>query len=172
MVFVNLVGTDSLRVVTALQTRLAPIKRLWDAIRGDHSKSEMEGKAPEISGQWLEAVTDRLREFRREREWERYHTPKNLAVSVVIESGELLEHFQWVDNKELERHVASHRDEIAEELADVVIYVIQLADVLEMSLPEALDMKIRLNASNYPVSTARGSNQKYTELAASDRRAA
>ncbi len=117
----------------------------------------------------ISAISDRLREFRKEREWERFHTPRNLAVSIAIESGELLEQFQWIVEGEDEagsRIVEAHSEAIAEELADVMIYAVQLGEVLGISLGEAIESKIELNAKRYPVGAAAGSNRKYTELQA------
>lgn len=122
-----------------------------------------EGRAEERVDS-LTAITARLRDFRDRRDWQQFHTPRNLAVSISIESGELLEQFQWVDDEGLEAHVEQHRETIGEELADVVIYAIQLADVLELSLADVIDSKIDLNESRYPAAVARGSASKYTEL--------
>lgn len=116
-------------------------------------------------GPSLDAIATRLRDFRAEREWERFHTPRSLAVSVAIEAGELLEQFQWVNDAEVEEHVKERRDSIREELADVAIYLVQLSDVLGIALGDAIEGKISLNESRYPVATARGSSRKYTELA-------
>jgi NTP pyrophosphatase (non-canonical NTP hydrolase) len=116
----------------------------------------------------LATITARLRDFRAARNWERFHTPRSLAVSTAIEAGELLEQFQWVNDDELERHVEARRDSIREELADVVIYAMQLADVLGIELGQAVNDKIDLNESRYPAEAARDSSSKYTELAGDD----
>jgi NTP pyrophosphatase (non-canonical NTP hydrolase) len=116
----------------------------------------------------LEAIATRLRKFRAERNWERFHTPRSLAVSVAIEAGELLEQFQWVSDEEVANHVEKRRDSIQEELADVAIYLVQLSDVLGISLAEAIEGKISLNESRYPAAAARGSSRKYTELTGDD----
>ena len=112
----------------------------------------------------LASLAARLRSFREQREWEQFHTPLNLAISISIESGELLEQFQWIDDKSAESQIEQRQEPIAEELADVVIYAIQLADVLGISLADAIDSKIDLNESRYPLAAARGSSRKYTEL--------
>lgn len=115
----------------------------------------------------LDSITEiaaDLRRFREERNWQRFHTPRNLAVSIAIESGELLEHFQWVREGSAEIEIAERLGAISEELADVVIYAVQLADVLDVSLGEAIESKIALNASRYPATTARGRSTKYTDL--------
>jgi NTP pyrophosphatase (non-canonical NTP hydrolase) len=109
-------------------------------------------------------VTEELVRFREERGWERFHTPKNLALGIAVEVGELLEHFQWLDEAELDDHMSRRRSDVAEEIADVAIYLIQLASVLGISLPDALRAKLALNAERYPVSLARGTHTKHTHL--------
>lgn len=113
----------------------------------------------------IEYVTAELSRFRDERDWRRFHTPKNLATSIVIEAGELLEHFQWLADAEIGGYVSEHGREVAEELADVAIYVMQLAEVLGISLGEALADKLALNAKRYPAVAARGSRAKHDQLA-------
>jgi NTP pyrophosphatase (non-canonical NTP hydrolase) len=109
-------------------------------------------------------VTEELVRFRHDRAWEPFHTPKNLGVSIVIEAGELLEHLQWLPDDEIPAYVENHRAEVAEELADVAIYVMQLAEVLGISLSEALAAKLALNAERYPARLARGNSTKHSEL--------
>lgn len=111
----------------------------------------------------IEALLDRIRGFRDARDWARFHTPRNLATALVVECGELLEHFQWVEGSESE-HVAHHLDGIAEELADVAIYLLELADALEISLPSAITAKLHLNERRYPVEQARGKPDKHSDL--------
>jgi NTP pyrophosphatase (non-canonical NTP hydrolase) len=112
----------------------------------------------------LRTLADQLRAFRAEREWDRYHTPKNLAVAVAIEAAELLEHFQWHTDDEVAERLAHDPGPVAEELADVAIYLVQLADAAGVDLLDAIVEKIERNAERYPVSLARGNNRKYTEL--------
>jgi dCTP diphosphatase len=112
----------------------------------------------------LAAIAERLRAFRDERDWQQFHTPLNLAVSLSVECGELLEQFQWTDGDPTRTRIESHGERIREELADVVIYAIQLADVLDFPLGEAIDSKIELNARHYPPERARGSSRKYSDL--------
>ena len=103
-------------------------------------------------------LRDRLRAFTREREWDRYHTPKNLAMALIVEAAELAEHFQWLTPED------GKREKICEELADVLIYLVELADVLEIDLAAAAHDKIAKNALKYPVEKARGNALKYDEL--------
>lgn len=118
----------------------------------------------------FQALAERLREFRDEREWGKFHTPRNLAMSVSIEAGELLEQFQWLAEDQPQGGDDLDLEAIREEAADVVIYVIQLAEVLGLSLAAAIDSKIELNAERYPVTAARGSSAKYTKLISTETR--
>lgn len=101
-------------------------------------------------------IRDILREFARERDWEQFHTPENLAKSVVIEAGELLECFQW-DN-------TYDKDALSDEIADVMNYCIMLADKTGIDMKENLLRKIKLNGEKYPVDKAKGSSAKYDRL--------
>jgi NTP pyrophosphatase (non-canonical NTP hydrolase) len=113
-----------------------------------------------------EDIQRRLREFARTRDWQRFHTPKNLAMALAGEAGELLELFQWLTPEEslgLSDDQAS-QSRVAEELADVVIYALRMADVLGVDLAAAISTKIDLNETRYPVEYAKGNARKYTDL--------
>ena len=112
----------------------------------------------------LAEVTDQIRAFRDERDWMQFHNPKNLAISISLEASELLEHFQWRSFEESEAHARDAKDEIADEMADIAIYLAELADNLGIDLLEAMETKIAKNAAKYPVEKAHGSHAKYTEL--------
>lgn len=112
----------------------------------------------------LAAVRARINAFRDEREWRQFHTPKNLATSVVIEAAELLELFQWSDAADSAAVVANKREQIADEIADVAIYLLFLADDLGIDLLQAIETKMDANARKYPVERSRGRSDKYTEL--------
>ena len=112
----------------------------------------------------MEAVLARIRKFRDERDWMQFHDPKNLAVSLVIEAAELLEHFQWKDKAQAERHALENKDAVGEEIADVAIYLLELADNLGIDLEKAILAKLDRNAEKYPVAKARGVATKYTNL--------
>jgi NTP pyrophosphatase (non-canonical NTP hydrolase) len=109
-------------------------------------------------------LRDRLRAFTREREWGRYHTPKNLAMALIVEAAELAEHFQWLTPEESQSLQHGKREQIRDELADVLIYLVELADTLEVDLVAAAQDKIAKNAQKYPVDKARGNAKKYDEL--------
>ena len=99
----------------------------------------------------LDELTQRLRTFAAERDWERFHTPKNLASALIVEAAELLEHFQWLTPEQSRELEPKQRTEVAHELADVLIYLTRLADVLGVNLLDAAEKKIALNAQKYPV---------------------
>lgn len=112
----------------------------------------------------LDQIQSRIREFRDERDWMQFHNPKNLAISVVLEATELLEHFQWKSPEQSEAHAVKARDEIADEIADVAVYLIELADNLGIDLERAILGKLEKNAAKYPIEKAKGNSKKYTEL--------
>lgn len=104
----------------------------------------------------MEEVKAAVIKFTKDRDWDQFHSPANLAKSIAIESGELLECFQWNDNY--------NKKEVCEELADVVNYAILLADKLNVELEDIIMKKIEENSKKYPVSKAKGNSKKYTEL--------
>ncbi|MFH1207146.1 MAG: nucleotide pyrophosphohydrolase [Patescibacteria group bacterium] len=110
----------------------------------------------------LEDLQKKVIKFRNERDWAQYHTPKELAVSLSIEAAELLEQFQWAKGGTKE-YQDKHREEISDELADVFVYTLFLADALKLDLKEIVDKKMLKNAKKYPVDKAKGSDKKYTE---------
>ncbi len=112
----------------------------------------------------LESLRDAQRAFVAERDWDRFHTPKNLACALSVEAAELLEHFQWLTDAEAGALPPERRDAVALEMADVLLYLVRLADVLDVDLRAAVARKLTLNAAKYPVEKARGSARKYTEL--------
>jgi dCTP diphosphatase len=112
----------------------------------------------------IDELTQALRDFARERDWDRFHAPKNLASALVVEAGEVLEHFQWLTPAQSESLDENARHAVALELADVLLYLLRLADRLDVDLIAAAREKIALNARKYPVDRAYGSHRKYTEL--------
>lgn len=112
----------------------------------------------------LELLRQRIREFRDARDWMQFHTPKNLACSICIEAAELLEHFQWLDPGAPGAAPPEKQEAIAQEIADIATYLIELADNLGIDLQQAILAKLKINEQKYPVAKARGSAKKYTEL--------
>jgi NTP pyrophosphatase (non-canonical NTP hydrolase) len=112
----------------------------------------------------LEELTERIIAFRDERDWEQFHNPKDVAMSLVLEAGEVMEHFQWKSTTEMATHIEAHRNDIGDELVDTLYWILLLAHDLKVDLPAAFDRKMARNAAKYPVALARGSHVKYTEL--------
>ena len=111
----------------------------------------------------IESLRDRLREFALERDWDQYHTPKNLSMALIAEAAELIEHFQWVNGEQ--SHILENKTRISveEELADILIYLVRISDKLEIDLYQAVERKIKINEKKYPADKVRGSAKKYTE---------
>lgn len=112
----------------------------------------------------LEALQKALRGFAQEREWEQFHSPKNLAAALTVEAAELLEHFQWVTEEQSRTLGEEKKNVIAEEVADVFLYLLQLSDKLGIDVLAAAQRKLEINAAKYPVNLARGSSKKYSEF--------
>jgi dCTP diphosphatase len=112
----------------------------------------------------LETLRDDLRRFASERDWDQFHSPKNLAMALSVEAAEVLEHFQWLSPEAETKLGMDKTAQIRLELADVLLYLVRLADRLEIDLVAAARDKIAINAEKYPVARARGSAKKYTEL--------
>jgi NTP pyrophosphatase (non-canonical NTP hydrolase) len=115
-------------------------------------------------GDRLEALRERLRAFVAERDWDQFHTPKNLAMALVAEAGELVEHFQWLTPEQSERLAPEVRTEVALEIADVLLFLLRLCDRLDIDPVQAAQQKLVLNAQKYPVHMARGKAAKYDKL--------
>lgn len=109
----------------------------------------------------LAELAARLAEFARERDWDQFHAPKNLAMALAGEVGELLEHFQWLSEQQSANLPAETKEAVALEMADVLLYLVRLADKLQVDLGAAALQKIELNARKYPVEQFRGSSRKY-----------
>jgi len=109
-------------------------------------------------------LRDALREFAAARDWDQFHSPRNLAAALAVEAAELLEPFQWLDDEQSRNLPAQTRAAVEEELADVLLYLVRLADKLEVDLVRAAERKIACNAAKYPVETSRGSSRKSTLL--------
>ena len=112
----------------------------------------------------IETLRSALRRFAAERDWDQFHLPKNLAIALSVEAAELLEHFQWMPDRESAALAPEKRARVQEELADVLLYLIRLADKLDIDLARAAVDKMAVNAKKYPVRKARGNSKKYTDL--------
>jgi len=104
----------------------------------------------------VEDLSIRIRSFLKKRDWEKYHTPKNLAISICIEAGELLQIFQWMSEEELEIYQSSITPRVSEELADVMIYCLSMANAMKIDVVNAITAKIEINEKKYPVDKWKG----------------
>jgi dCTP diphosphatase len=109
-------------------------------------------------------LRDKLREFARARDWDQFHTPKNLATALAVEAAELLEHFQWLRDEESTSLQPEVREAVSLEAADVLLYLVRLADKLDLDLISLAERKIEINSEKYPAALARGNAKKYTDL--------
>jgi len=112
----------------------------------------------------INELTERVVKFRDERDWKQFHNLKDCALSLTLEATEVLEHFQWKNEKEVEEYVKTNKGDIAEEVCDVLSWVLILAHDLEIDLAESFEKKIRQNEGKYPIAKARGKSLKYNQL--------
>ena len=112
----------------------------------------------------IQKITQEIRAFRDQRDWKQFHNHKDLALSLVLEASEVLEHFQWKSPQEVDQHAREAKEELADELADVAMYLFELADNIEVDLGRAMLNKMKKNAVKYPVHKAKGRHTKYNKL--------
>lgn len=112
----------------------------------------------------LNLIRRKIRKFNKARNWEQFHSPKNLAMALSVEAAELMEHFQWLTAEESRNLPPEKLRQIEEEIGDIMVYLINLADKLGVDPVRAADRKISKNAKKYPVAKAYGSSKKYNEL--------
>jgi len=114
----------------------------------------------------LQELKEAIRKFCEERDWDQYHNPKDLAIGIITEASELLEHFLWKSEKDVAGLVndPAKKEQIEDEMADVLYFLLRLSEKYNIDLSEALLRKIQKNAKKYPVEKAKGSSKKYTEL--------
>ncbi|QOW22738.1 MULTISPECIES: nucleotide pyrophosphohydrolase [Lysobacteraceae] len=112
----------------------------------------------------IETLRNALREFAEARDWKQFHSPKNLAMALSVEAAELLEHFQWLTDEQSRSLSSKKHEQVSDEIADVFIYVLQLADKLSVDPVAAAWRKMKKNGEKYPVDLAKGQSTKYTDL--------
>ncbi len=112
----------------------------------------------------INQIINKIKKFRDERDWMQFHDHKNMAISLMLEAGEVLEHFQWKSKEEIEVYAKENKDEIAEEIADVAMYLFELADNLGINIINAMEKKLIKNTEKYPVEKAMGKHTKYNKL--------
>lgn len=113
--------------------------------------------------QYLESVRQRMRDFAEARDWDQFHSPKNLAMALSVEVSELVECFQWLTEEESRSLSADQLSAIADEIADIQLYLVRLADKVGVEIDVAVEQKIVKNDAKYPVDKVKGSSKKYTE---------
>ena len=126
----------------------------------------MWGRNRKDSEKNIQEIKEKIKQFIRERDWEQYHHPKELAISLSLEAAELLELFQWKEKQTLEelKNDKELMKKLKEELADIMIYAIDVANYTDIDVSEAIIEKLRKNEEKYPIEKAKGSNKKYNEL--------
>ena len=112
----------------------------------------------------IKDLTKQIIAFRNSRDWEQFHNPKDMVISLVLEAAEVMEHFQWKNKKEMEKYVIEKKGEIGEELADVFYWILLISHDLKIDILGALEKKMSVNEAKYPVEKAKGTHKKYTEL--------
>jgi len=112
----------------------------------------------------LDGLRKRIALFVDQRDWSQFHNPKDLAISLSLESAEVLEHFQWKSPEEIDAYIKTHKEDIADELADVLYWVLLMADNLDIDAVAAGHKKLDKNEKKYPIERAKGNHKKYTEL--------
>ena len=112
----------------------------------------------------LKKLTEKIKKFRDKRDWKQFHNPKDVALSLVLEAAEVLEHFQWKNQSEIKKYVKSNKNEISEELADVLYWVLLMSHDLKIDIGKALENKIAKNKRKYPIKKSKGRHTKYNKL--------
>ena len=112
----------------------------------------------------LERLTKKIIAFRDVRDWKQFHNPKDVAISLALEAGEVLEHFQWKSPQEIDDYIRTNKKEIGDELADVLNWVLLMAHDLNIDIASALESKMQENEKKYPMEKSKGNHTKYTKL--------
>lgn len=112
----------------------------------------------------IKNLTKKIIKFRDERDWKQFHNPKDIALSLVLEATEVLEHFQWKNEREIKTYIKTNKKEVGEELADVLYWVLLMSHDLELDISNTLEEKIKKNQKKYPIKKARGTHNKYNKL--------
>ena len=112
----------------------------------------------------IKSIIEGHKRFSSEREWQQFHSPKNLSMALMVETAELMEHFQWLTEEQSFNLGELKKEQVASEMADVLIYFLRLSELLSIDIEQAVKLKMKLNEEKYPVEKARGSSTKYTEL--------
>lgn len=112
----------------------------------------------------IKELTNKIIEFRDKRDWKQFHNPKDMAISLVLEATELMEHFQWLNSKEMEIHTREHKEELAEELSDILYWVLLISHDFNIDIKTAFFKKLNKQIKKYPVKKSKGKHTKYNKL--------
>jgi dCTP diphosphatase len=112
----------------------------------------------------IQELTERIVAFRDARDWKQFHNPKDMALSLVLEAGEVMEHFQWKNEKEMHEYLESHNSEVGEEVADVLYWILLMGHDFGIDVLDALENKLKKNIEKYPIEKAKGKSTKYDRL--------
>lgn len=112
----------------------------------------------------IKKLTERIIKFRDNRDWKQFHNPKDLALSLVLEATEVMEHFQWKNQQEINDYIKIAKNEIGEELADVLYWVLLISNDLNIDIKSSLEKKMKKNEAKYPINKAKGRHDKYNKL--------
>ena len=111
----------------------------------------------------FESLQHYLRKFANDRDWQQFHSPKNLSMALMVEAGELLEHFQWLSEEQSQQLTCEQLSAVSDEVVDVLLYTLRLADVLNIPLEDALARKTKANEQKYPIEKVKGCSKKYNQ---------
>jgi len=112
----------------------------------------------------IKDLTNKIIEFRDDRDWKQFHNPKDIALSLVLEAAEVLEHFQWKNEKEVEEYIKTNKNDISEELSDVLYVILLMSHDLDIDILNALEKKMKKNEKKYPIEKSKGKHTKYNKL--------
>jgi len=112
----------------------------------------------------IKNITKKIIEFRDKRDWKQFHNPKDLAISLNLEASELLEHFQWKNENEINEYLKKNKTHVAEELADIMYWVLLISNDLKIDIIKSLEIKMNKNKKKYPIKKSKGNNKKYNQL--------
>ena len=112
----------------------------------------------------IKELTTKIKKFRDKRDWKKFHNPKDVSLSLLLEAAELLERFQWKSSGEVEKYAKENKDAIGDEIADVAIYLLGLTNDLGLDLKKIIEKKLKKNEKKYPVKKSKGKHTKYTKL--------
>ncbi len=113
----------------------------------------------------IKELIQKIEKFREERNWKQFHNPKDMALSLVLEASEVLEHFQWKNNKEeMDEYIKNNKEEVGDELADVLYWVLSMSNDFDIDIKKAIEEKIKKNEKKYPIEKSKGKSVKYNQL--------